>query len=50
MSALVSRQLPVALAQDAIVVSDLPLEAASLRPLALPKGAREGRYFLYRRG
>ncbi len=50
MSALVSRHLPAALARDGMVVSDLPLEHASLLPLALPKGAREGRYFLYRRG
>ncbi len=48
MSTLVSRALPAALAPGALVVSDLPLEMAGARPLALPEGAREGRYFLYR--
>ena len=50
MRTLVSRHLPSALAADAIVVSDLPLEIAGARPLPLPRGAREGRYFLYRHG
>jgi hypothetical protein len=50
MSALVSRHLPAVLAPGAIILSDLPLEIAGARPLALPKGAREGRYFLFRHG
>ena len=48
MSALVSRHLPAALTPGAIVISDLPLEVAGFRALSLPRGAREGRYFLYR--
>jgi hypothetical protein len=45
---LVSRHLSGALAPGALVVSDLALSLPRSRPLALPKGAREGRYFLYR--
>jgi len=50
MSAKLSRSLPPVLAPSAIIISDLPLELAGTRPLPLPKGAREGRYFLYRNG
>jgi hypothetical protein len=49
MSALLSEHLPAVLAPRAIVVSDLPLQLAGARPLPLPSGAREGRYFLYRK-
>jgi len=50
MSAKLSRALPPVLAPSAIIISDLPLELAGTRPLPLPQGAREGRYFLYRNG
>jgi S-adenosyl-L-methionine methyltransferase len=50
MSATLSRYLPAVLAERAIVLSDLPLELAGTRPLPLPPGAREGRYFLYLNG
>lgn len=49
MSACLSRRLPAVLAPRAIVISDLPLQLAGARPLPLPAGAREGRYFLYRK-
>jgi hypothetical protein len=32
------------------VLSDMSLELEGMRPLPLPAGAREGRYFLYRNG
>jgi hypothetical protein len=48
MSAKLSRHLPPVLAPGAIVLSDLPLELAGAKPMPLPNGAREGRYFLYR--
>jgi hypothetical protein len=48
MSALVSRYLPPALARDAIILSDLPLEIAGAAALPLPRGARKDRYYLYR--
>lgn len=50
MSAMLGRLLPAVLAPAAIVVSDLPLDAAGTRPVPLPPGAQEGRYFIYRRG
>ena len=48
MSRLVSRNLPPALADGAIVLSDLPLEMIDAQRLPLPSGAREDRYYLYR--
>jgi len=45
----VGRLLPPVLAANAIVISDLPLELAGARPIPLPVGAQEGRYFLYRK-
>ena len=50
MSAKLSSHLPPVLAPGAIVLSDLPLDVPGTRPLPLPPGAREGRYFLYRNG
>lgn len=50
MRALLGRLLPAVLAPGAIVLSDLPLEIAETRPLPLPAGARDGRYFIYRNG
>ncbi len=49
MAALVSANLPACLAPGAIVMSDLPLDIAGTQSVALPGGAREGRYYLYRR-
>ncbi len=49
MAALVSRLLPPALAPGALVVADLPLSLPGCEALALPEGAIDGRYFLYRR-
>ena len=49
MSAKLGERLPPVLAPRAIVVSDLPLELAGVRRLPLPPGAREDRYFLYRK-
>ncbi|MBS3647256.1 hypothetical protein KEU06_01270 [Pseudaminobacter sp. 19-2017] len=43
------RRVPPLLAPGAIVLSDLPLVLEGASPLPLPDGAREGRYFLYRR-
>jgi S-adenosyl-L-methionine methyltransferase len=48
MSALVSNELPPALAPDALIVSDLPLSIAGSRRLQLPSGVRAERYFIYR--
>lgn len=48
MSGIVSSFLPPALAEGALVLSDLPLSIANTRPLPLPGNAREGRYYLYR--
>lgn len=48
MSALVSRELGPALADGALILSDLPLELPGASPLPLPSGAREDRYYLYR--
>lgn len=50
MRAVLSRRLPAVLAPQALVLSDMPLEMEGVHPLALPAGAREGRYFLYRNG
>lgn len=48
MSGIVSAYLPEALADGAIVLSDLPLSIENATPLPLPPGAREGRYYMYR--
>ena len=48
MSGIVSAHLPEALADGAIVLSDLPLSIENATPLPLPPGAREGRYYVYR--
>ena len=48
MSALVSSTLAPALADGALILSDLPLEVPGTTPLPLPPGAREDRYYLYR--
>lgn len=50
MRSVLGRVLPAVLAPQAIVLSDMPLELQGTRPLPLPAGAREGRYFLYRNG
>lgn len=48
MAGLISKHLPPALAPGAIVMSDLPLAMPGCTALALPPGAREDRYYLYR--
>ena len=48
MAVKLSDRLPAALAPNAIVLSDLPLNLAGAMKLPLPAPAREGRYFLYR--
>lgn len=48
MSATVTSHLPPALADGALILSDLPLSIASATRLPLPAGAREDRYFIYR--
>ena len=48
MRAVLSRRLPPVIAPQGIVLSDMPLKLEGMRPLPLPSGAREGRYFLYR--
>lgn len=48
--AVLSRRLPPVIAPQGLVLSDMPLELEGMRPLPLPGGAREGRYFLYRNG
>ena len=50
MRAVLSRRLPPVIAPQGIVLSDMPLKLEGMRPLPLPAGAREGRYFLYRNG
>lgn len=49
MSRLVGDLLPPAVAPGGLVLSDLPLALAGFETLPLPPGAREGRYFIYRR-
>lgn len=44
-----NRRLLAVVAPGGIVISDLPLELAGAKALPLPEGAREGRYFLYRK-
>ena len=46
---LVSDELPPALAPGGLVLSDLPLALAGVTRLPLPAGARQDRYFIYRR-
>lgn len=48
MAALVSAQLAPALADGALVLSDLPLALPGTTRLPLPPGAREDRYYIYR--
>jgi len=47
MSALVSKNLGPALADGAIVMSDLPLDISGCTPHPLPAEARTDRYYLY---
>jgi hypothetical protein len=49
MAKVVGAALPPALAPGGLVLSDLPLELHGTEPLALPAGARQDRYFIYRR-
>jgi len=49
-SAMSARLLPSLMAPRGIIMSDLPLELESFETVPLPPGAREGRYYLYRRG
>lgn len=48
MAALVSAHLSPALADGALVLSDLPLDLPGTTRLALPAGARQDRYHAYR--
>lgn len=48
MSAIVSASLAPALADGAVILSDLPLAIPDTTRLPLPAGAREDRYFIYR--
>ena len=48
MSGIVSAHLAPALADGALVLSDLPLSIPGASTLPLPKGAREDRYYIYR--
>ncbi|MBS9477026.1 class I SAM-dependent methyltransferase [Ancylobacter radicis] len=48
-AAMSARLLPPLMAAGGLVMSDLPLELAGCEGVALPPGAREGRYHLYRR-
>ena len=48
MSAMLSRLLPEVVAPGGLIVSDLPLAMDGTETLPLPRGAVEGRYFLYR--
>ena len=48
MSSIISNGLPGALADGAIILSDLPLTIKNAAPLPLPPGARADRYYLYR--
>ena len=45
---LISVHLQPALAEDALILSDLPLAIPGRRRLPLPPGAREDRYYIYR--
>ena len=48
MSGTVTSHLPPALADGALILSDLPLSIPDASRLPLPAGAREDRYFIYR--
>ena len=48
MSSIVSASLAAALADGALILSDLPLVIPDTTRLPLPAGAREDRYFIYR--
>lgn len=47
-SGIVSAHLPAALAEGALILSDLPLSMPNTTPLPLPPGARDDRYYIYR--
>ncbi len=49
MAGIVSGAVGPALAPGAFVLSDLPLAIPGTQPLALPPGAHEGRFYLYRK-
>jgi hypothetical protein len=49
MARVVSAGLPPALAAGGLVLSDLPLELGGTEQVALPEGARQDRYFIYRK-
>jgi len=48
MAGLVSAHLAPALAEGALILSDLPLTLPGVTRLPLPPGAREDRYYIYR--
>lgn len=48
-AAMSARLLPPLMAPGGLIMSDLPLELAGFETVPLPPGAREGRYYLYRR-
>ena len=48
MAKVVSSGLPPALAPGGLVLSDLPLALRGTEQVALPEGARQDRYFIYR--
>ncbi|MDF2995332.1 MAG: hypothetical protein K0R27_969 [Xanthobacteraceae bacterium] len=48
-AAMSARLLPPVMAPRGIIMSDLPLELDDFDEVPLPPGAREGRYYLYRR-
>lgn len=49
MSKLISGNLAPCLAPGAIIMSDLPLDVPGTREIPLPPGAREDRYYFYRK-
>jgi hypothetical protein len=48
-SEMISRALPPAIVPCGLVMSDLPLEMPGFEHLPLPEGAREDRYYIYRK-
>ncbi|WGD29781.1 class I SAM-dependent methyltransferase [Ancylobacter sp. WKF20] len=48
-AAMSARLLPPLIAPGGFIMSDLPLELPGFETVPLPAGAREGRYYLYRR-
>lgn len=48
-AAMSARLLPPLMAPGGLIMSDLPLDLAGFETVPLPPGAREGRYYLYRR-